>query len=50
MDLDSDGENTAILISPPLNPNYVGVVMRFAYCLNDPFDFASNAVAVESVD
>jgi hypothetical protein len=48
--LNHDGEKTAILVAPPLNPAYVGVVMHYAYCLNNPFDFTSNAVGIEIVN
>jgi len=47
--LDGSGAAMARLNAPPLDPAYAGVVIYFAYCLNGPFDFASNATAVEVV-
>jgi hypothetical protein len=46
--LDASGIATAQLNAPPL-PGYAGLVMHYAYCLNDPFDFASNPIAIEIV-
>ena len=33
----------------PLPPGLVGASLYFAYALNNPWDFASNAVAIEIV-
>jgi len=46
--LDSAGEAQAGLDAPPL-PGWAGTTFNFAFCLSDPWDFASNAVAVEVV-
>jgi hypothetical protein len=42
------GRANARLNAPPL-PGLAGISMHFAYCLNGPFDFASNAVEIEIV-
>ena len=47
--LDSLGRGSARLSFPALPPEAVGVVMHFAFSLNLPWDFASNAVSVEIV-
>jgi hypothetical protein len=47
--LDAQGEASATLNLPPLPPGTAGLIVHFAYCLNNPFDFASNPVAVEVV-
>jgi probable HAF family extracellular repeat protein len=46
---DADGKAAAQLNAPHLNPASVGIVMNYAYCLGNPFDFASNAVDIEIV-
>jgi hypothetical protein len=47
--LDANGQATAQLNSGPLRPGFVGTIIYFAYCLNDPFDFASDPVEIEIV-
>ena len=47
--LDGQGENEAAMIMAALPPGYVGLVMYFAYALNNPFDFVSNPVEIEIV-
>lgn len=46
--LDTGGGATATLNVPPL-AGYAGTVMYYAYCINNPFDFASNPVEIEIV-
>ncbi|MHC4944912.1 MAG: NosD domain-containing protein [Planctomycetota bacterium] len=48
--LDEWGNAAAKLNMPPLPPGTAGITMHYAYCLNNPFDFVSNPVAVEIVD
>jgi hypothetical protein len=43
-----DGKAMATLNMPPF-PGGAGVTMYFAYCLNKPYDFASNFVSVQIV-
>ena len=45
--LDAEGRGTAQLLVGALPPSAVGIVMHFAYGLNRPWDFASNAVRIE---
>jgi hypothetical protein len=47
--LDAAGESTAQLNAPALPAGFVGVELFYAYCLNSPFDFASNPLAVTIV-
>jgi hypothetical protein len=47
--LDAFGQAEAELSAPALPPGYVGQKIYFAYCLNVPFDFASNPVEIEIV-
>lgn len=47
--LDANGESTAQLNAPALDPIYVGSQMSYAFCLNNPFDYASNPVHVHVV-
>jgi parallel beta-helix repeat protein len=47
--LDVWGNASAQLNLPPLPPGTAGITMHYAYCLNNPFDFVSNPVAVEVV-
>ena len=47
--LDAAGESAAQLNAPALPTGFVGVEMFYAYCLNNPFDFASNSAMVEIV-
>ncbi|MFH2000929.1 MAG: VCBS repeat-containing protein [Planctomycetota bacterium] len=47
--LDSSGEAQAQIHSGPLPPGSAGVVMHYAYCLNNPFNFASNPVRIDIV-
>jgi hypothetical protein len=47
--IDQDGLGSAQLAAPPLPPAAVGVVMTYAYCLNNPYDRVSNPVEVEIV-
>jgi hypothetical protein len=46
--LDALGTATAQLSAPPV-PGFAGVTMHYAYALNNPWDFASNPVAIEIV-
>jgi hypothetical protein len=48
--LDGDGKASAQLNVPTLPAGSAGLIMYYAYCCNSPFDFASNAVAIEVVD
>jgi hypothetical protein len=48
--LDHSGSKEAALHMPSLDPIFIGVVMNFAYCLNQPFNFVSNPIAVEIVN
>lgn len=48
--LDESGQSTAQMNSPELPPGYVGLIVYFAYCLANPYDFASNAVEIEIVE
>jgi hypothetical protein len=43
--LDASGNAPAQLNAPPL-PGYAGMTMHYAYCLNNPFDYASNPIEV----
>jgi len=47
--LDAAGEATASLNAPPLQPVWIGKILHFAYALNNPWDYASSAVAIEVV-
>jgi hypothetical protein len=46
--LDTSGIATAQLNAPPV-PGFAGVTMHYAYALNNPWNFASNPVAIEIV-
>jgi photosystem II stability/assembly factor-like uncharacterized protein len=48
--LDGSGYAQAQLNMVPVSPRYVGTVMHFAFVLNNPYDFASNAVEVKLVN
>jgi hypothetical protein len=48
--LSGQGTQGATLYLPPMDPAYVGIVIHFAYCLNNPFDYVSNPIAVEIVN
>jgi hypothetical protein len=43
------GYGKARLNAGSLPPESVGLILYFAYCLNEPFDFASNALEIEIV-
>jgi len=48
--LDSAGIGTAALKTfSPINPTAVGIIMHFAFALNEPWDFVSNSVSIEIV-
>lgn len=47
--LDGSGSAAAYLTVPPLQQGWVGTTLHFAYAVMGPWDFASNAVAVEIV-
>jgi hypothetical protein len=47
--LDADGNAAAQINAPALDPVHIGVTMYYAFCLNGPFNFASNPVTVEVV-
>lgn len=42
------GQGSAQFNAPPL-PGYSGTLLHFAYMLNNPFDYVSNAAALEIV-
>lgn len=44
--LDANGNSTAVLNAPPLPPTLVGVIMYYAFTVNNPFDYASNPVSI----
>ncbi|MHC4945136.1 MAG: NHL repeat-containing protein [Planctomycetota bacterium] len=44
--LDADGKAGAKLNVPPLPAGTAGVLMHYAYCCNNPFDFVSNPVPI----
>ena len=46
--LDADGRSTAQLNIPAF-PVSAGIIMHYAFCCNNPFDFVSNPVAIEMV-
>jgi hypothetical protein len=46
--LDVNGRSTAQLNLPPLS-GFAGTVLYFAYTLNSPFDYVSNAAAIEII-
>jgi hypothetical protein len=46
--LDAQGMASAQLNLPPV-PGAAGITMHYAYCLNNPFDFVSNPIAIEIV-
>lgn len=47
--LDSAGRSWAQVATGPLSSSTVGTVLDFAYCMNNPFNFASNSVQVEII-
>jgi hypothetical protein len=47
--LDGQGSAGAQINAPALPPSAVGIEMHYAYCLNSPFDFASNHREIEIV-
>jgi hypothetical protein len=47
--LDASGQAGATMSVPPLDPATVGIVMHYAYCLNNPYDYVSNPAAIEIV-
>jgi hypothetical protein len=47
--LDADGRAIATLAVDPLGQSWVGRTVNFAFAIDRPWDFASNAVAVEVV-
>lgn len=48
--LDGRGFATAQMSVPPLPPGTSGLIMTFAYCCNNPFDFVSEPITIEIVD
>ncbi|MHC4942740.1 MAG: hypothetical protein ACYTG7_06935 [Planctomycetota bacterium] len=44
--LDGCGDAVAALHAGPMPPSAIGLDIFFAYCLNGPFDFASNPVSI----
>jgi hypothetical protein len=49
--LDSSGDGSALLNLPgPLPSGSQGMVIHFAYALNNPYDFTSNPAAIEIVE
>jgi hypothetical protein len=47
--LDASGQAAAQINAPALPPGTAGLVMYYAFALNNPFDFVSNAAQVEVV-
>jgi len=47
--LDGSGRAAASLNAPPLQPVWIGKTMHFAYATASPWDYASNAGAIEIV-
>lgn len=47
--LNGSGQAQAQLNAPPLSAAYVGLEMDYAFCLNNLFDFASNAKHIEFI-
>ncbi|MBU0756180.1 MAG: hypothetical protein KJ645_13640, partial [Planctomycetes bacterium] len=47
--LDENGEAAARIDVPPFDAVFVGLIMHYAFCLNNPFDFVSNTVELEIV-
>jgi len=47
--LDMMGREAAQLNAPPIDPQFVGVNMHYAFCVNNPFDFVSNPVEIEII-
>jgi len=47
--LDELGMAAAQLNAPPIDPQFVGVVMHYSFCVNNPFDFVSNPVEIEII-
>jgi hypothetical protein len=47
--LDGSGHGSAQLNAPALPPGTTDLLMYFAFCLNNPFDFASNPVAIRVI-
>ena len=47
--LDAAGSASARIVSPPLPAGSSGLLLHFAYTLNNPFDMVSNPAAVEIV-
>jgi hypothetical protein len=45
--LDALGNGSATLNLPPLPPGTAGLVMHYAFCTYNPFDFVSNPVGVQ---
>jgi hypothetical protein len=46
--LDGEGQASAQLNTPSV-PGFAGITMYYAYCMNDPFDYASNPVEIRIV-
>lgn len=47
--LDASGESVASLNAPPLNANWVGKTVHFAFAIKGPWDTVSNAVAIDII-
>jgi hypothetical protein len=47
--LDASSQAAAQMNAPPLDSSLVGIKLYFAFCLIDPFDFASNPREIEIV-
>lgn len=45
-ELDGLGRADAVLNAPPLPSAWIGTTLHFAFCLNNPFDHASNELAI----
>lgn len=47
--LDANGQKQAQLNTPALPPNTVGAILYHAYCMNNPFNYVSNAIEIEVI-
>jgi len=45
--LDASGQASASLNVPPIQPTWVGKIMHYAFATRTPWDYASNAAAIE---
>lgn len=47
--LNGSGSGSAQLNMPQLDPSQIGLIMYYAYALNNPYNFASNVIQIEVV-